>query len=194
MEIPNDGKVWKYGPLMRHVESLLVQPADYEQLPELRDYMISVMNRHNGIGIAAPQVGVFIQLVVIEDRQGDIISMVNPTITKMHGLEKQRFEACLSLPPSGNGCLVPRMEYITVEYATVEKPHIKITRDMRATDSVVAQHEIDHLYGVFFIDRVGEKRRREVLNSFEKWKQENENPRRKKIAEDHSRSFANDIG
>lgn len=170
MEIPNTGRIMLYGPLMINVEALVVQPDEYEQLPELRKYMLDLMRRYKGVGIAAPQVGVFSQFFVMETEEGGLLDFVNPRIVKMFGFEKEGFEACLSLPPSGNGCEVPRMEHITVVAGTSADPHSQKVHDLSGMNAVIAQHEIDHLWGVFFVDRVSSAKRKLVLDLYKKWK------------------------
>jgi peptide deformylase len=172
MNIPDSGRVLLYGPGMTNVESALVRENEFEQLTRLRNYMTSVMLKSRGIGISAPQVGVFSHVVLMHRSDGVLFDMVNPVIAQMHGFERSGFEACLSIPPFGNGAEVPRMEHITVIAATTHEPEVRKEYRLTGMDAVVAQHEIDHLWGVFFVDRIGEKKRREVLGTYERWKKE----------------------
>lgn len=183
--VPNDRRVLLYGPEMVNVESEWVHKEDVGALPQLRDYMISVMREWSGLGLAAPQVGVFKQFFVFEMQGGAVIDMVNPEIVHMRGREVMGTEACISVPPSHNTCLVPRMEYITVEYGDSREPFLRKKIELTFRDAAVAQHEYDHLTGNFFFDRVADLTKSKVLDSFNKWKVENH------IGEkENSRSFA----
>ena len=173
-EIPQRERVLYYGPHLVNVESEPVYREEYELLPDLRRYMVRVMERHNGIGLAAPQVGIFKQYLIIRTDEGKIIDMVNPDILQMFGHERERFEASLSLPPVGNGCKVPRCEQLRVTAGSSKEPDRRETTHLRGMDAVVAQHEIDHLTGTFFIDRIMPNRRREVLAAFHNWQSQQE--------------------
>lgn len=162
-------RVLTYGPSMIHVESEPVLPEDYADLPRLRRYMVEVMRRFEGVGLAAPQIGVFKSFIVFEDQDGTTVDMVNPYIARMYGKELEEEEGCLSLPPSGNVCLVPRMECVEVEAGTSRYPERRAVYKLRSMSARVVQHEIDHLDGTFFIDRVSEKRRRLVMEQFKEW-------------------------
>lgn len=155
---------------MINVVSEPVYPDEYELLPDLRKYMIRVMEHHNGIGLAAPQVGIFKQFVVIVTDERKIIDLVNPEILQLFGYEREGFEACLSIPPVGNGARVARPENVRLSAESSAEPYRRQTLHLRGMDSVVAQHEIDHLTGTFFIDRISASRRRDVLEAFHNWK------------------------
>ena len=170
MDIPDKLRIMRYGPAMVNIESVPVDPCEYGQLPYLRQYMIEVMLRFNGVGIAACQVGVFSNFCLVGLANGTILDMVNPEIIEMHGYEPMGFEACLSIPPVGNGCIVPRMEHITVAAGSADAPRNKREYRLSMMEARVAQHEIDHLSGVFFIDRATEKRKKVVLQTYENWR------------------------
>jgi peptide deformylase len=158
-----------YGPEMIHVESRPIHRADYDELPELMKYMETVMRRCNGIGLAAPQVGVFKNFCIVQTGDG-ITGLVNPEVTQMFGKEDWAPEGCLSIPPVGNECPVPRMECVMIQAATIAAPDVKQHFKFSRMDARVAQHELDHLTGTFFVDRVGEKQKRLVLEKFRNWK------------------------
>jgi peptide deformylase len=170
--VPTDRKIMLYGPEMINVECEYVDREDAAALPSLRDYMISVMREWSAIGLSAPQVGIFKNFFVFEMQGGSIVDMVNPEITWMRGKEVMGMEACLSVPPTHNECAVPRMEFITVQHGTALEPHLRREVDLSYRDSVVAQHEYDHLTGTFFFDRVDQSKRRKVLDLFHQWKVE----------------------
>ena len=109
-----------------------------------------------GVGIAAPQVGENIRLIIVDCRQSQrpcqnhgLLYMANPRIVSAEGEALGR-EGCLSVPDWVG--VVPRAKSIRVEYQD-EKG---VARSIEATgfEARVIQHEIDHLDGILFIDRV----------------------------------------
>jgi peptide deformylase len=171
-DIPVRERLFYYGEKMINIESSPVLDDEHKSLPVLKQYMLSVMQRHNGIGLAAPQVGIFRQYFVMKTDEGNVVDMVNPEVIQLYGREREGFEACLSIPPVGNGCAVPRCEHIRLEFSTSEEPETRIIKRLSGMDAIVAQHELDHLTGTFFIDRVNADRkiRTEVVKMFEQWR------------------------
>jgi peptide deformylase len=121
--------------------------------PDIRrlvDDMTDTMYDEVGIGLAAPQVGASLRLMVVgdEDNRG-VQALVNPVIAAQGGSVTAE-EGCLSLP--GIFAPVPRAEWVTLEAQDLDGTRVSITaRGLRAR---VFQHEIDHLDGVLFIDRL----------------------------------------
>jgi peptide deformylase len=121
--------------------------------PEIRrliEDMTDTMYDEVGIGLAAPQVGASIRLMVVGDETGrGVQALVNPVIAAQGGTVTAE-EGCLSLP--GVFAPVTRAEWVTLEAQDLEGAPVSITaRGLRAR---VFQHEIDHLDGVLFIDRL----------------------------------------
>jgi peptide deformylase len=112
--------------------------------------MTETMYDEVGIGLAAPQVGISLRLIVISDEEGrGVQALLNPAIVDRGG-EMTGEEGCLSIP--GVFAPVTRAAWVTVEARSVDgKPLTLNARGLRAR---VLQHEIDHLDGVLFIDRV----------------------------------------
>jgi peptide deformylase len=142
-------KVRKYGdPTLRRSAA----PVG-EVTPEIRAIisdMIETMYDEVGIGLAAPQVGISLRLIVIADEDGrDVQALLNPAIVERGG-EVTGEEGCLSIP--GVFAPVARAAWVKVEARSVAgRP---LTIDARGLRARVLQHEIDHLDGVLFIDRV----------------------------------------
>lgn len=115
---------------------------------KLIDKMIETMHAAPGVGLAAPQVGESIRLIVADIGEGPL-TLINPKIIKKSG--KQTFtEGCLSLP--GIEGLVERASCVSVTGLGHRGNKIEITAEgLLAT---VLQHEIDHLDGLVFIDRI----------------------------------------
>ena len=128
--------------------------------------MFETMRAANGVGLAAPQVGLPIQLCIVEvpaevEEQEDGTEveiapaapyvLINPRIVKTSGDEVMRDEGCLSLP--GWYGQVPRNSWVTVEF---HEPSGKLRR-LRRADGLLGwaiQHEVDHLQGVLFTERI----------------------------------------
>jgi peptide deformylase len=115
---------------------------------ELIERMLVTMRAANGLGLAAPQVGESLRVFVahVEDRQ---IVLVDPEIIERQG-EQTATEGCLSIP--GVQGDVPRAEMITVRGKNRRGRRITIIADGLLARAV--QHEIDHLDGILFLDRV----------------------------------------
>jgi peptide deformylase len=142
-------KVRRYGdPVLRRRATPIEQMTP--QIRALVDDMVETMYDEVGIGLAAPQVGHSLRLMVVGDEEGrGAQALVNPAITAQGGTVTAE-EGCLSLP--GVFAQVTRSEWVTLEAQDLEGRPIAITaRGLRAR---VFQHEIDHLDGVLFIDRL----------------------------------------
>lgn len=172
MELNGRAKLLIYGPEMRNVVCDPVTPDDFDSLFKLKSQMLEIMQRCGGAGLAAPQIGIFKQFVIVQLEDESVLELVNPDITRMYGKELEDYESCLSIPPAGNGCKVPRLEFIDIEAASIEFPYIKRPYKFKLTSARVVQHELDHLTGTFFIDRVAEKKKRVVIEEFEFWKKQ----------------------
>ena len=110
--------------------------------------MGETMYAADGIGLAAPQIGLMRRLIVIDvyDEQG-LRVFVNPQIIKAEG-DVAMEEGCLSIP-GRRGC-VKRPEKVTVTYQDIKGRHQEIQAD--GILARVLQHEIDHLNGVLYVD------------------------------------------
>lgn len=141
--------VRKYGdPVLRRRAApvTLVTP----EVRQLAEDMIETMYDEVGIGLAAPQVGVSLRLVVVGDETGQgVLTLVNPVITDQAG-QATAEEGCLSIP--GIFASVTRAEWVRVEATDLEGRPLRVEgRGLRAR---VFQHELDHLDGVLFVDRL----------------------------------------
>jgi peptide deformylase len=124
----------------------------------LVDDMFETMRAAPGVGLAAPQVGVLERIFVweVDDEHGTV---VNPVIVESSDEEAVYEEGCLSVP--GLYCEVSRPARIEVRGLDLDGNRLSMSLDeFRAR---VWQHEIDHLDGVLFIDRLSQEERREAL-------------------------------
>jgi len=126
--------------------------------------MIETMRSANGVGLAAPQIGISKRIIVVEDMQGDnriALTLINPKITQKKG--KMKFcEGCLSLP--GVSSDITRPELITVEALNLDGDMLKINAD--GLLARIIQHETDHLDGIMFIDKIGFLKRKKIIKQF----------------------------
>ena len=122
-----------------------------ERLHKLLDDMAETMYHANGVGLAAPQVAVLRRVVVMDCGDG-LIEMVNPEIVQTEG-EQDGPEGCLSVP--GRRGMVERPERVTVAAQNRDGKPIQI----EATEllAVCLCHEIDHLDGVLYVDKMTEE-------------------------------------
>jgi peptide deformylase len=123
-----------------------------EELVRLARAMIRTMYQESGVGLAAPQVGVSLRLIVIDpspERDSPLI-MVNPVIVDVGGKEVGE-EGCLSVP--GIKAKVRRHGRLTVEFETLDGQ--KTGFEAEGLPARIVQHEVDHLDGALFIDRLG---------------------------------------
>lgn len=112
----------------------------------LAEDMLETMEQANGVGLAAPQVGILKRLVVIDVGEGPLV-LINPEIVKTKG-EQIRPEGCLSIP--GKAGEVKRPAYVKVKALNLEGEEIVV--EGRELLAVALCHEIDHLEGQLFID------------------------------------------
>ena len=117
------------------------------ELKRLSDNMFKTMKAYDGIGLAAPQVGILDRVLVVnfEDRK---LVLVNPVITQSSGVQTNK-EGCLSLPDLY--LIVDRADKITVSAKDVNGDTIELTES--GFFSCIIQHEMDHLDGILIIDK-----------------------------------------
>ena len=114
----------------------------------LLDDMTETMRAANGVGLAAPQVGILRRVVVIEVEEGNVIELINPKIIATAGTQEGA-EGCLSIP--GRSGIVKRPRHVTVR-ATDRNGEVF---DISGSDLLARAfcHELDHLDGHLYIDR-----------------------------------------
>jgi len=115
----------------------------------LIDDMMRIMRKANGVGLAAPQVGVLQRIIVIHPEGMKPTALINPKIIKLEG-EQIGQEGCLSIP--GLYGDVKRAFYVEVE--ALDRRGRELIYELEGMPARIAQHEIDHLDGVLFIDKV----------------------------------------
>ena len=116
-----------------------------EKLAQTIDDMIETMRASNGVGIAAPQIGLLRQICVLEPEEGLVYELVNPVILDSYG-EQEGYEGCLSVP--GYIGKVVRPQYLKIR--AQDRTGAQITYEFRDFEAVVASHETDHLQGILY--------------------------------------------
>ena len=118
----------------------------------LLDDMKETLEMRNGLGIAAPQVGVLKRIILVIDNDDNLIEIINPEIVESSGLQKSQ-EGCLSVKNIRGE--VDRPEFIKVKGLDRNGNEFIIDGDKRL--ATVLSHEIDHLNGILFIDKITSK-------------------------------------
>ena len=116
------------------------------------DDMLETMRENNGLGIAAPQVGILRRMFIVEV-EDQLIEMINPEIIEVNGVQ-QGEEGCLSVP--GLVGTVERPEY--VKMSGLNRKGEKVEIEGSGLLAVALSHEFDHLEGVLFTEKATEIR------------------------------------
>ncbi|MFT4532486.1 MAG: peptide deformylase [Candidatus Saccharimonadales bacterium] len=144
-------------PVMEHSE--IISAATKQLIADMRSMMKA---KKLGVGLAAQQVGANKRLSIITiqptkarpDVETFDLVIINPTITRTFGYRKQMWEGCISSGPGKAGLFakVPRYKKIELEYTDpTGDTHTEIYTGLAAH---VIQHEVDHMNGILFVDRV----------------------------------------
>ncbi|CAG1018870.1 Peptide deformylase [Burkholderiaceae bacterium] len=136
-----------------------VRRFDAPELRELVDDMFETMHAANGAGLAAPQIGVDLQLVIFGFKHNERYPeappvpetvLINPTITPLGDEEEEGWEGCLSVP--GMRGVVPR--FSRIRYSGFDLHGRPIDREAEGFHARVVQHECDHLIGKLYPMRI----------------------------------------
>ena len=170
--------------LRQRARPLSVAEIRSREIQKLIDSMRTCMHEAPGVGLAAPQLGLALQLAVIEDREEyhkDVSEallrererspvpfhvLVNPAIEEMGDEKAEFFEGCLSL--SGFSALVPRARAVRVTCLDERGKHKVI--EASGWYARILQHEVDHLYGTLYIDRMRTRSFTTLENLADFWK------------------------
>jgi len=143
--------------LLKEAEKVI--KFDTPEIHELIKDMIETMKDAEGAGLAAPQLGESIQLVIFgidknerypEAEEVPFTVLLNPVITPLNQDKEDDWEGCLSVP--GMRGVVPR--YKTINYKGFDQYGNEIDRDVEGFHARVVQHECDHLFGILYPSRI----------------------------------------
>ena len=118
------------------------------KIKELIDDMLETMYEANGVGLAAPQVGILKRLVVMDCGEGAIV-MMNPVILEASG-EQTGDEGCLSLP--GKAGTVTRPNHVKAKYYDLDMQECAVVGEELLARAIC--HELDHLDGHMYVEKV----------------------------------------
>lgn len=116
---------------------------------ELIDRMLKALRLANGIGLAAPQMGESERIIIVAPGDSKPVVLINPVIVSQEG-EQIGQEGCLSIP----GLYGDVKRFAKVEVEAFDRKGRPMSFEMQGLPARVVQHEIDHLDGVLFIDKV----------------------------------------
>jgi peptide deformylase len=170
--------------LREQAKELTAAEIRSREMQELIEWMRETMHDAPGVGLAAPQIGIPLQLAVIEDKPenmkeapADFLkererkpvafhTIINPKITLLSATDVEFFEGCLSLP--GFTAVVPRARQVRVECLD----HNGQAKTIEASGwyARILQHEIDHLHGKVYIDRMHTRTLMSLDNFNRYWK------------------------
>lgn len=157
--------ILRYGAPILHRRAAPVMADDCE-LPVLVADMLDTLRAARGVGLAAPQVGVPKRLFIVDVSAGrrpeSVIVLVNPEFSMREGMQLEE-EGCLSVP--GFEATVARPARVTVRGLGPDGDRRTIDGDGLLARAL--QHEMDHLNGILFIDRLRPIRRRLILRRIE---------------------------
>jgi len=142
-----------------------------DSLKQLVEDMYLTMKQAPGIGLAAPQVGKSLQLCLVDLSAGEdkdqLIVLINPEIVEAEGEQKGE-EGCLSFP--GIFAQIERPEKVTVKYQDLDGNEKTIEGEGLLARAMC--HEIDHLNGTVFVNKMGPVKKKMVLKQIKKLKRE----------------------
>lgn len=127
-------------------------PSIDSSIQRLIDDMVKTMQQSNGVGLAAPQIGVSLRVMVLQMPEEEPWAIINPEIVKRSG-EREVIEGCLSIP--GYQGEIKRSTSVTVKGLDRQGKAIRIkATGLRAQ---ALEHEIDHLNGVLYLEHIASK-------------------------------------
>lgn len=160
--------VYLYGhPVLRKISDE-IEP-EYPELKKLIGDMFDTMYASEGVGLAAPQIGLNIRLVVIDadpvkdtfpECAGRKLVLINPEIDILDGDKISRAEGCLSLPGLSEN--VNRVEHIRLNW--LDEDFTEHEQEISGFLARIVQHECDHLEGMMYIDHISPIRKQLIRN------------------------------
>jgi peptide deformylase len=143
-------------PILKHVSEPVAE-VDESAVSVVQDLVDTMVDAGHSVGVAAPQIGELCRVLVVDvsksklgkDNNHGLLEMINPEIIEKSGSTMMR-EGCMSVPDyTGN---VTRAEHIVIEF-TDRVGQLRVI-EASGFEAVAIQHELDHLDGLLFLDRV----------------------------------------
>ncbi len=151
--------------VLRHA----AQPVETvdEEVVHICERMVEAMLRADGVGLAAPQIGVSRRIIVL-DVEGEFHILINPELVRSEGERIESSEGCLSVP--GVSAPVERYSRATVRGTDLDGHPVEVTGEGILARAI--QHELDHLDGRLFLDHLTPAKRRSLLQEYKRKQRE----------------------
>lgn len=162
-------KIRKYGDKVLREKSSAVEKID-EEILKILDDMVETMQAAQGVGLAAPQVGINKTMFVVEVGDGKVRKVINPKFLEFSDEKVENEEGCLSIP--GIYKKVCRSAEVKLQYLN-EKGET-VVEEASELLARAFQHEYDHLQGELFVDKISPVAKRLVSSKLNKLKKETE--------------------
>ena len=152
-------EILQLGAAILRKQAVPVVDGSATELVEIIEQMLNSLAESNGVGLAAPQIGYSVCIIVVASRPTpryptapfmSPIVMINPGFQPLLGNQQKDWEGCLSIP--GIRALVPRYQEIKVDYTNIDG--VLSTIEFSGFVARIFQHEYDHLQGMVYLDRV----------------------------------------
>lgn len=137
------------------------------EIRNLCKQMVEVMIRENGVGLAAPQIGVSKRIFVM-DADDKLHIVINPEVVELSEETEEIREGCLSVP--GVDALVSRSTRAVVEGLNLDGQPVRLEGEGIIARAI--QHEMDHLNGTLYLDRISPARRQSLINEYHRKQRE----------------------
>jgi len=171
--------VYAPDPILKKECISLPQVDDHHR--DLIKQMYAAMYEANGVGLAAPQVGINKRIFILDssarEEEKSPIAMINPTLISIDEKIVPYEEGCLSFPE--HFAEIDRPDQLTIEY--IDENNEKQTLTTDGFESRIIQHELDHLNGILFVDHLSRLKRDIIIRKMKKYKKENNRSDEKKI-------------
>ncbi len=135
--------------MLKTKAQLWISDVKDARFQELVEGIEATLKSYGAAGLAGPQVGIPYRILAV-NRGGKIVTMVNPRITKVIGDRVDGNEGCLSFP----GLYIKVKRAAGIEVVYTNRDGESVTETLKGFDARAVQHEIDHLDGVVFVDRI----------------------------------------
>ena len=145
------------------------KPVDVidDDIRNLCQLMVEVMIRANGVGLAAPQIGISKRIFVM-DADDELYIFINPELVELSEETVESSEGCLSVP--GVDATVARSARAVVEGVSLDGERIRLEGEGIIARAI--QHEMDHLNGNLYFDRISTARRQSLIKEFQRKQRE----------------------
>lgn len=170
--MPRTDKQGKRMSIRTYGDPVLRRPAETvgaidSETRQICERMVEAMIRADGVGLAAPQIGISKRIIVL-DVDGEFHVLVNPELIETSGETATFTEGCLSVP--GVHADISRSEKATIAGTALDGSPVEITGEGVLARAI--QHEIDHLNGHLFLDHLSPVRRQSLLKEYERKRRE----------------------